>query len=197
VQPRIVLASASPRRRELLAQIGLRFEVVAASVTEAVAAGETAEDYVVRVAVDKARAVCWEAGPECCIVAADTEVVLDGEVFGKPRDFGHFQDMARRLSGREHRVLSAVAVCRGESLQTALSVTTVEFRPLAGAEIDAYWCSGEPADKAGGYAIQGLGAVFVTRLCGSYSGVMGLPLQETAALLQAAGVSVIAEPGSR
>ncbi|NJD07341.1 MAG: septum formation inhibitor Maf [Methylococcaceae bacterium] len=193
--PRIVLASASPRRRELLAQIGVDFEVMAADVEEAVRPGESPEAYVRRVAMDKATAVAGLTDPERWILAADTEVVLDGEVLGKPRDFAHFQSMARRLSGREHQVLSAVVLRRGAECDDALSLSAVSFRDLSERDIADYWRTGEPLDKAGGYAVQGLGAIFVSRLCGSYSGVMGLPLHETARLLATAGIHLL--PGER
>lgn len=186
-----MLASASPRRRELLAQIGVEFEVMAAGVEETVLPGESAEHYVRRVAADKAKAVAGLAGPRRWVLAADTEVVLDGAVLGKPRDYPHFQTMARRLSGREHRVLSAVVLCRAEERHEALSVSSVGLRDLSDGDIADYWQTGEPWDKAGGYAIQGLGAIFVSRLCGSYSGVMGLPLYETANLLAAAGIPLL------
>lgn len=186
-----MLASASPRRRELLAQIGVEFEVVAAEVEEVRGIGEAPEDYVRRVSADKAAAVARKAGAGRWVLAADTEVVLEGEVLGKPRDFHHFQSMARRLSGHEHRVLSAVVLCRGDARHEALSISTVEFRELTERDITDYWSSGEPRGKAGGYAIQGLGALFVSRLCGSYSGVMGLPLFETANLLAQAGMPIL------
>ena len=190
-----MLASASPRRRELLAQIGVDFEVMVADVEETVQPGESPEAYVRRVARDKASAVAALAGPESWVLAADTEVVLDGQVLGKPRDFPHFQTMARSLSGREHRVLSAVVLLGDGHCYDALSVSSVSFRELSERDIADYWHTGEPWDKAGGYAVQGLGAIFVNRLCGSYSGVMGLPLYETAGLLSAAGIHLL--PGER
>ncbi|MFM7275203.1 MAG: Maf family protein, partial [Gammaproteobacteria bacterium] len=122
------------------------------------------------------------------VLAADTEVEIDGEVLGKPGSLGELLGMLGRLSGRSHRVLSAVALCRGESEHVLLSTTLVALRPLAEAEIRAYWASGEPQDKAGGYAIQGLGAEFVSRIEGSYTGVVGLPLCETAVLLREHGI---------
>lgn len=189
----IYLASQSPRRRELLTQIGVRFRVLPVDVHEAPGSGESAEDYVRRVALDKARAG-W-ADPQrqrdLPVLGSDTEVVVDGEVQGKPRDAEHGLAMLARLSGRSHQVLSAVALVRGGREEVVLSASTVHFRPLSETEIRAYWATGEPADKAGGYAIQGRAAVFVERLEGSFSGVMGLPLYETATLLGAFGVDVI------
>ncbi len=189
----IYLASQSPRRRELLAQIGVRFEVLPVEVHEAPAAGESAEEYVRRVALDKARAG-WASDARSAdrpVLGSDTEVVVDGEVQGKPRGVDHGLAMLARLSGRSHQVLSAVAVVQGEREAVAVSASTVTFRPVAEAEIRAYWATGEPADKAGGYAIQGRAAVFIERLEGSFSGVMGLPLYETARVLGAFGVDVI------
>ena len=185
----LVLASASPRRRELLTQIGVRFESVAVVVPEQPRPGEAARDYVSRVAADKSRAGRDRCGDRLVVLSADTEVVCDLDVLGKPQDFEHARAMLRRLSGRSHRVLSAVSLRRGEQHWLALSESVVTFRALNDAEIAAYWESGEPNDKAGAYAIQGRGALFVERLEGSYSGVMGLPLFETAALLARVGIA--------
>jgi septum formation protein len=184
--PRLILASASPRRRELLAQIGLSFDVYPVDAEEIPGSGEAAEAYVQRVAADKS-ALAQAAHADGLVLGADTEVVLDGEVFGKPRDFAHAHAMLTRLSGRTHQVLSAVSLRLGGQHWQALSRSSVTFRHLSEADIGAYWASGEPQGKAGAYAIQGLGAVFIQRLEGSYSGVMGLPLFETADLLRQAG----------
>ena len=194
--PQIYLASNSPRRRALLAQIGVRFRVVAVSLDETPLPREAADEYVRRVALDKARAgrelVAGRSGsPALPVLAADTGVVVDQRVLGKPRDRADALAMLRLLSGRSHRVLSAVALV-GTEETIALSESEVLFRGISEAEARAYWETGEPADKAGGYAIQGLGALFVEHLRGSYSGVMGLPLFETAALLEAAGVRLLA-----
>jgi len=183
-----VLASASPRRRELLSQIGVRFVPMAVDVTESPRAGERPPDYVRRVAADKSQAGRERAGDARPVLGADTEVVLEGEVFGKPLDFGHAREMLTRLSGRAHQVLSAVSLRQGERHWLALSESIVVFRALTEREIEAYWASGEPKDKAGAYAIQGRGSLFVSRLEGSFSGVMGLPLFETAALLANVGI---------
>jgi septum formation protein len=184
-KPLVVLASASPRRRELLWQIGVPHRVATPGIDEARRAGESPEECVRRLALAKARAVQAKGLP---VLGADTEVVLDDDMLGKPRDRASALAMLQRLSGRSHRVLTAVALVAGERHELMLSDSEVEFRALSDAECERYWASGEPRDKAGGYAIQGLGAVFVRALRGSYSGVMGLPLFETATLLAAAGV---------
>lgn len=183
---RILLASASPRRRELLAQIGVEFEVFAVEADETPRPDEMPEAYVQRVAAEKSELAQHLSGTSLPVLGADTEVVLDGEVFGKPRDFDHAREMLLRLSGREHEVLSAVSLRLDSRHWQALSRSKVTFRPLSEAEIAAYWATGESQGKAGAYAIQGLGAVFVERLEGSYSGVMGLPLFEAAGLLREA-----------
>jgi septum formation protein len=189
----LVLASASPRRSELLKQIGVRFRQRTIEIDETARALESAEDYVRRVALEKARAVQRELGhDEVLVLGADTAVVVDQILLGKPADFAHARQMLRLLSGRAHRVLSAVALV-GRREAVRVSASAVWFRALSDAEIDTYWHTGEPQDKAGAYAIQGLGAVFVERLEGSYSGVMGLPLYETAQLLKDFGIQVLAQ----
>jgi septum formation protein len=187
--PPLVLASASPRRRELLIQIGVRHRVLAVDLDESRLPGETLEDFVQRLAMDKALAG-WQALPavaRAAVLGADTLVVLDGEPLGKPADRDDALTMLARLSGRSHEVLTAVALVTPEA-RVRLSRSRVTFRATSAAERLAYWDSGEPADKAGGYGIQGLGAIFVAHLEGSYSGVMGLPLFETAELLVEAGI---------
>ncbi|QSA97086.1 nucleoside triphosphate pyrophosphatase [Methylococcus sp. EFPC2] len=189
--PQLILASASPRRRELLAQIGVKFDVFPLALAEVPEAGESPEAYVRRVAREKAEAGWSASGATRPVLGADTEVVLDGEIFGKPRDLEHGVWMLKRLSGRAHRVLSAVSLCTDGGHSQVLSVSEVSFRDIAEAEVRAYWASGEPRDKAGAYAIQGLGAIFVRHLSGSYSGVMGLPLYETAGLLSQSGIPIL------
>lgn len=184
----LYLASASPRRRELLEQIGVPVQRVRCVVDEQPLAGESAEVYVQRVTGDKVRAGVAQAPAGAVVLAADTAVVLDGTVLGKPRDRDDALRMLRALSGREHQVMTAVAVARGDDAEIRLVVSRVRFRPLAEAELVAYWESGEPQDKAGSYGIQGLGAVFVAHLQGSYSAVVGLPLMETAELLGRFGI---------
>lgn len=182
----LYLASASPRRRELLDQIAVRYRTLAVNVDESRRAGEPPELYVLRLALDKARAGRARLAPDDYrpVLGADTAVVIDGDILGKPRDRDHALAMLARLSGTTHHVYTGVALA-GQVEDSRLSVSTVRFRPLTLAECAAYWQTGEPADKAGAYAIQGRGAVFIARLEGSYSGVMGLPLYETAELLEA------------
>lgn len=190
----ICLASASPRRKTLLEQLGLRVRVIPLDLDETQADGETPEHYVQRLALDKARAGRMHVGdmhPVVPVLGADTSVVLDGEVLGKPQDRDHGLAMLERLSGRSHEVLSAVAVVAAGREQVRLQTSRVQMRPISAAERTAYWASGEPAGKAGGYAIQGLGALFIAYLEGSYSGVMGLPLYETAALLDDFEIKVL------
>ena len=186
----IVLASASERRSRLLGQIGVRHEPVAADVDESLRAGESPDDYVERLAGSKASAVVAARGgrPDRPVLAADTTVALVDRIFGKPADEADCVAMLTALAGRRHAVLTAVALWHDGQLRRSLSTSYVTFRRIAPEECRRYWESGEPAGKAGGYAIQGLGAVFVERLEGSFSGVMGLPLFETARLLDAAGV---------
>ncbi len=189
----ILLASASPRRAELLRQIGVPFRTVAVTVDERGRPGEDAAAQVQRLA--RAKAVAGlsrpRRGPALPVLGADTLVVAGGEVLGKPASRSAALAMLQRLSGQEHEVLTAVALATGEGVATRLSRSRVRFRPLAPGEAEAYWATGEPQDKAGAYAVQGLGAIFVQSLCGSYSGVMGLPLCETAMLLEAAGIPLL------
>lgn len=189
-EPEFYLASASPRRRELLAQLGYRFAVLMTSIEEAQAPGESGEAYVLRVAREKAVAglAARPDGDMRPVLGADTEVLLGDRVLGKPPCRRDGLAMLGQLSGRTHEVLSAVAVNDGSRERVALSRTRVTLRALLPAEIDAYWESGEPRDKAGAYAIQGLAATFVERIEGSYTGVVGLPLFETAALLRDFGI---------
>ena len=187
----IYLASASPRRRDLLRQLGVEFEAMPSNILEVRQTEESPADYVLRVARDKARFVAkqvHERGlPVFPVLGADTEVVLDGEILGKPQDRVHGMALLRRLAGRTHEVLSAVCVVDSGSEHTALSTSRVTFSPLTEAEIAHYWETDEPADKAGAYAIQGKAAAFIERLEGSYSGVMGLPLHELAGILKKIG----------
>jgi septum formation protein len=188
LSPLVCLASVSPRRRELLAQIGVPHIVVGADIDESTRTGEAPRDYVLRMAQQKALTV-RERGEKLPVLAADTTVVLDDVIYGKPRDREDGIAMLGRLSGRTHGVLTAVAVADARGVAVRLSVSTVRFRDLSSQECADYWETGEPRDKAGGYAVQGAAAVFIESLSGSYSGVMGLPLFETAELLRAAGVT--------
>lgn len=192
----VYLASRSPRRRELVAQLGLRAEVLDVEVDESPLPGENAAELVLRLAGAKARAARPpRAGAAAAIIAADTAVTLDGEIFGKPADLADAQRILGRLAGRRHEVVTGLAVLHAGRCEVVLSRSEVSMRPLAADEIARYWQSGEPADKAGSYAIQGLGAMFISDLAGSYSGVMGLPLYELAALLAACGYRLPAAPG--
>ncbi len=192
--PQIYLASRSPRRGELLSQIGVTHETVTVDVDESILDYEAPADYVVRLAIEKAMA--GHAAMQYCpqpVLAADTAVVIDGEILGKPTGRANAMAMLAQLSGRRHKVLTGVALS-GEQMESRLSVSEVTFRQISKAEADAYWLSGEPADKAGGYGIQGLGAMFVSHLEGSFSGVMGLPLFATTELLRNAGIELLDLP---
>ena len=190
----LYLASGSPRRRELLAQIGVPFSVVSAPIDETPLPNESAPAYVERLARAKAAAglACLE-GP-AVVLGADTAVVLDGRILGKPENREDALAMLADLSGREHQVLTAVALSDGQRVHSLCVTSKVRFRAISAEEAQRYWASGEPADKAGGYAIQGLGAVFVTGLSGSYSAVVGLPLSETAELLGQFGIACWQSP---
>ncbi len=198
----VYLASRSPRRRELLRQVGVSFEIIPlreaprypADVDETPRAGEPADDYVLRVTREKAaaaveiiRARRLAARP---VLAADTTVVCDGTILGKPGNAADAARMLGLLAGREHRVLTAVAVAGGDAIDTRVCESRVWFRALAPEEIRRYVNSGEPTDKAGAYAVQGRAAAFITRIEGSYSGIMGLPLAETADLLRSHGIAL-------
>ncbi|GGU70635.1 Maf-like protein [Pseudomonas laurentiana] len=189
----LYLASGSPRRRELLTQIGVPFTTISASIDETPLADEPARAYVERLARGKALAglamlAATEAHAPLAVLGADTAVILDGQILGKPQDRAEAMTMLASLSGREHDVLTAVAITDGTRCESVCVASRVTFRSISPAEAHAYWDSGEPHDKAGSYAIQGLGAVFVQSLSGSYSAVVGLPLCETAALLERFGI---------
>lgn len=185
--PRLILASASPRRRELLALLGVTFEIQAADVDESLRAGEAPQVYVERLAVEKAGAIAARS-PGAFVLAADTSVVVDEEILGKP-GASHEEGarMLRRLSGRVHQVMTGVAVAGGERVGAVVVTTDVRFKALTDAEIAWYLSTLEGQDKAGGYAVQGHAGAFITDLTGSSSSVIGLPLAETAALLERAG----------
>ena len=202
--PRIYLASKSPRRRDLLRQIGVNFDELTfragergedADVDETPLPGEAVERYVERLALAKAQAgmrrVLWRKLLPHPVLAADTTLEVDGEIVGKPRDAAEAHAILERLSGRRHRVLTAVAMSDGERTRSRLSVSEVAFRSLGEHDIRRYIATGEPFDKAGAYGIQGHAAIFVEEIRGSYSGIMGLPLFETAALLDIFGHPVL------
>ncbi len=183
---KIALASASPRRRELLAQLGINFDLVKVDVDETQWPQELATDYVLRLAKTKAQAgvAAQTAGQELPVLGADTIVVVDGEVLGKPVDQQDFLRMMRLLSGRQHQVYTAIALATPTLLLSDTVKTDVWFSPLTEAQMLAYWQTGEPADKAGGYGIQGLASRYIPKISGSYFAVVGLPLYETDQLLQ-------------
>jgi septum formation protein len=180
---RLVLASGSPRRRELLALLGLEFDVVLPDLDETSLPGEEVEALVVRLAAAKARAVS-ASRPDAIVLGADTAVDVDGLTLGKPADPVDARRMLELLSGRDHAVFTAVAVTADGHLSTAVTRSTVSFAPLDHAQIEWYVDTGEPFDKAGAYALQGVGGAFVSTVCGSVSGVLGLPLHETGGLLR-------------
>jgi len=173
---RLLLASASPRRAELLRSAGFDFDVQAASVDETPHQGEAPEAYVRRIAEAKARTALASEAHDRVVLAADTTAVVDGRILGKPDDDADAARMLRLLSGRRHEVLTGVTLASVATLETCVEVTGVEFAPLSDDEIAWYVASGEPSDKAGAYAVQGLASRFVTRIEGSYSNVVGLPL---------------------
>lgn len=183
----LILASASPRRRELLQNAGFRFRVIPSQTVEEVRPGEAPRDYVQRTARDKARAVARDH-PAAWILAADTIVEIDGQILGKPRDEADGRRMLGLLSGRHHQVMTAFVVLGAEHQVERLATSTVRFKPLSEAQIGAYLASGEPADKAGAYAIQGQGRALVADMQGSYTNVVGLPMDEVLACLQALGI---------
>ena len=197
VANRLILASASPRRRALLETLGLEVQVLAADIDERQLPGEAPSEHVQRLAAAKADTI-WqrpevrEAGLP--VLAADTIVVIDGRVLGKPVDRSDALAMLARLSGRAHLVLTALAVVSAAGIDSELSTTTVHFRAVSESEAAAYWNTGEPRDKAGAYGIQGLGGIFATRIEGSYTGVMGLPIAQAEAMLRRAGVHVFGGP---
>ncbi|MDR3415059.1 MAG: Maf family protein [Nevskia sp.] len=186
----LYLASRSPRRAEFLRQLGLRFETLPADVEEQPLPGQPPADYALATALAKAHAAARLAPLSLPVLGADTDVAIDGEILGKPRHRDDALAMLARLSGRTHEVCSAVAVVAGGRVETVLTVTRVSFGTIGSAAAEAYWASGEPADKAGAYAIQGYAARWVKRIEGSYSGVVGLPLYETCELLQRCGVEL-------
>lgn len=200
---KIYLASKSARRRELLRQIGVEFELLllrdqtprGPEVSEEVRPGEAAEDYVARVTLEKAECahhtMLWRKLPNRPVLAADTTVVVDGRILGKPSGYPEAAEMLRLLSGRTHEVLTSIVVRHQDDTLQLTQRSAVRFATLPEAAIHAYCMSAEPYDKAGGYGIQGMAAVFIEEIAGSYSGIMGLPLFETTQLLRQAGVRIL------
>ncbi|WP_394754234.1 Maf family protein [Crenothrix sp.] len=183
----IILASASPRRKELLDQIGVAYRIVAVDIDESVRIGELPLVYVQRMAAEKSAACVAKWGNHLPVLAADTTVVLGDVIMGKPKDKQDALSMLRQLSGATHQVYTSISL-RGNEHSQMVSITEVTFKPLTDAELERYWHTGEPLDKAGSYAIQGLGALFVESIKGSFSGVVGLPLFETGQLLIKQGI---------
>lgn len=196
IENALYLASQSPRRRELLSQVGISFTVLSVQVDETVKSNEIAEDYVLRLAKEKALAG-WKSEKQNikAVLGSDTAVVIDGKILGKPENREEAKNMLRLLSGKTHQVMTAVALAANAKshsqveLNSVINVNDVTFKILSNTEIEQYIDTGEGDDKAGSYAIQGLAAAFITHLSGSYSGVMGLPLYETVELLHKAGIS--------
>lgn len=196
--PEIVLASTSPRRRRLLEQLGLRFQVEAPSLDETPRPGEAPEDYALRLSEEKAFQVSWRR-PEALVIGADTVVVLEGEMMGKPADAAHAREMLARLSARTHQVITGLTVLwppRQLYLSQAV-LTQVTFKPLSAVEIEFYVNTGEPLDKAGAYGIQGKGALLVEKIAGCYNNVVGLPLFALGLLLEQAGLRLWSDDGPR
>jgi len=196
VNEQLILASASPRRRELLDQIGISYIVYPVDIDETPHTEEDPQNYVKRVATKKSAACIKILKSKLPVLAADTTVVIDGEILGKPNHKEHAIEMLTRLSGTTHSVYSAISFRKPESLNPqehflAMSVTDVKFKTISAQEIQNYWQTGEPLGKAGAYAIQGLASIFVESIRGSYSGVVGLPLFETAELLSKQGIRII------
>jgi septum formation protein len=189
--PKIILASASPRRQELLKQIKIHHQVQCVDIDEMPKLNELPADYVLRLAIEKAAACKKKFSPKLPILAADTSVIFNNKILGKPKDEADAKAMLSELSGNTHHVFTAIALFGKES-HSALSITEVTFKSLTDAQIHAYWQSGEPIDKAGSYAIQGIASAFIERINGSFSGVMGLPLFETTQLLAREGIEVLA-----
>lgn len=181
---RLILASSSPRRRELLLQLGLQFEVFSPEIDESVLQYETSEQYVLRLAQAKAQVVLQQF-PDATVIAADTSLSLDGEIIGKPESKAHAFAIWKKLSGRAHEVLTGVCVANHHNILHCVVKTQVEFQPLTPNDMENYWATGEPVGKAGAYAIQGQAAQYIPRIIGSYTNVVGLPLHETIELLKA------------
>ena len=192
---KIVLASQSPRRRQLLGQMGLEFTTQSPEIDESAFHGRDARDLVETLSREKARWVARQQTPDTLVIGADTVVVLDGAILGKPRDGAEAEAMLAALSGRDHQVFTGVTLCQGDRILTQAEETQVTFRPLTGQEIRQYVSTGEPMDKAGAYGIQGLGALLVQRLEGDYFNVMGLPLCRLGRMLRAFGVELLSPDG--
>jgi septum formation protein len=197
LRPTIVLASASPRRAELLASAGIRFSIRPADIDETQLPGETPAHYVERLAREKAAAVAAIEPEAQLVLGSDTTVVIDGEIAGKPADPEDAAQMLRRIAGRWHEVLTGVALVRGRDVLSDVVSTRVRFAPMSEKEIEWYAASGEPDDKAGAYAIQGIASLFVERIEGNYSNVVGLPVAAVYRLAREMGVDLVVSAGKR
>ena len=186
-KPQITLASSSPRRRELLDQIKVRYCVLPVDIDESYSSGETAEQFVTRLALEKARSG-YKASSLMPALGSDTIVLFEHQILGKPKNRQDALDMLQMLSGKTHQVMTAVAICNSKAEHCVISISEVEFSHISKQQAEAYWETGEPADKAGGYGIQGIAAQFIKNIKGSYSGIMGLPLYETVELLKLVGI---------
>ena len=192
---KIVLASQSPRRRQLLGQMGLEFTTQSPEIDESAFHGRDARDLVETLSREKARWVARQQTPDTLVIGADTVVVLDGAILGKPRDWAAAEAMLAALSGRDHQVFTGVTLCQGDRILTQAEETQVTFRPLTGQEIRQYVSTGEPMDKAGAYGIQGLGGLLVEGIRGDYHNVMGLPICRLGRMLLNFGVDCLALAG--
>ncbi len=190
--PQLYLASASPRRQDILQQMGLVFSVVAQNIEEQYQPDESAQDYVLRLAVEKSKdGLKGLPRQNIPVLGADTIVAVDGKILEKPENREHGIEMLLSLSGRTHQVMTAVALSNENKIQSSFSVSEVLFAPLSRKICENYWQTGEPVDKAGSYAVQGQGALFIKNINGSYSGVMGLPIYETGLLLNQFGINLL------
>ena len=190
---RIILASASPRRKELLKLLCVDFDILVGETDESINEGLPITDEIKRLSYEKANAVSTLVSPDDVIIAADTAVTLGGKVFGKPRDADEAYSMLKTLSGKTHEVITGVTVKRGDKADTRAAVTKVTFRQLGDKEIKAYIATGDPFDKAGGYALQGISSIFVTGISGDHFNVYGLPLSMFADMLRGLGIKVLGE----
>jgi len=190
-KPQLILASSSPRRRELLDQIQVSYKALPVNIDESHIPDESAEQYVKRLATEKAEAG-YAKNPHCIVLGSDTIVLIGSTILGKPENKEHGIEMLSLLSGNTHQVITAVAVHSSDYKACVMSLSEVEFAELTAQQIEAYWQTGEPEDKAGAYGVQGIAAQFIKRIVGSYSSIMGLPLFETAQLLEKSGIKLLA-----
>lgn len=188
MKPVLILASQSPRRKELLSQLGYQFQTISADIDESIIDNESPSDYVLRLAIEKATVVSKNQATDCVVLGSDTSVIFDNHILGKPENIAACCQQLLMLSNNTHQVLTAIAIVKNKQILSAVISTDVTFKTLSIEEIQRYWHTGEPQDKAGSYGIQGIGGQFVTQIKGSYSAVVGLPLYETAKLLAELGL---------